>query len=117
MYAWLIQRLSGIYLVFYLLFHITAITQANMGITRGFEAQIFDFLRNPFWYGGSTAAVFDLIALGIIAFHGLNGVRIVFLDLGFGVRKHKISFWISMAAAIIASAYVIYLGLPLLPSG
>jgi succinate dehydrogenase / fumarate reductase iron-sulfur subunit len=39
MYAWLIQRLSGLYLVFFLLTHITAIAQANLGIIKGFEAQ------------------------------------------------------------------------------
>ncbi len=115
MYAWLIQRFSGLYLLIFLLTHITAIAQANFGITTGAQAQVFDVLRNPFYVGGSTTLLFDLIALGIIAFHGLNGIRIVFLDLGFGIRKHRLSFWISMAVAIAASAYVIILGLPLLP--
>lgn len=115
MYAWVIQRLSGIYLVVFLLTHITAIAQANFGITKGFQVQIFDVLRNPFWYGGSTAEIFDLIALGIVAFHGLNGIRIVFLDLGFGVRRHRLSFWVTMLVAIAISAYVIVLGLPMLP--
>jgi succinate dehydrogenase / fumarate reductase cytochrome b subunit len=115
MYAWVIQRLSGIYLVIFLLTHITAIAQANFGITKGFQVEIFDVLRNPFWYGGSTAAIFDLIALGIVAFHGLNGIRIVFLDLGLGVRRHRLSFWVTMLVAIAISAYVIVLGLPMLP--
>ncbi len=117
MYAWMIQRFSGLYLLFYLLTHVTAIAQANFGITKAFEAQVFDVLRNPFWAGGPTTVIFDLVALGIIAFHGLNGIRIVFLDLGLGVRKHRLSFWISMAVAIAVSAYVIILGLPLLPGG
>lgn len=115
MYAWLIQRLSGLYLVFFLLTHITAIAQANIGITTGFQAQIFDVLRNPFYFGGSSTAIFDVIALGIIAFHGLNGIRVVFLDLGFGIRKHKPTFWVTMVIAIAIVAYVIFLGLPLLP--
>ncbi len=115
MYAWVIQRLSGIYLVIFLLTHITAIAQANFGITKGFQVEIFDVLRNPFWYGGSTAAIFDLIALGIVAFHGLSGIRIVFLDLGLGVRRHRLSFWVTMLVAIAISAYVIVLGLPMLP--
>ncbi len=117
MYAWIIQRFSGIYLVFFLLVHVGAIAQANFGITTGLEAQVFDVLRNPFWAGGSATAIFDLVGLGIIAFHGLNGVRIVFLDLGVGVRRHRLSFWISMAVAIAASALIIFLGLPLLPQG
>jgi len=117
MYAWLIQRLSGLYLVLYLLTHITAIAQANLGITTGLQAQVFDVIRNPFYAGGSTAVIFDVLGLGIIAFHGLNGVRIVFLDLGFGIRRHRVVFWLSMVIAIAVSAYVIILGLPMLPRG
>jgi len=114
MYAWIMQRLSGLYLIFFLLAHITAIAQANLGITKGFQAEIFDALRNSFWAGSFTTVLFDLVALGIIAFHGLNGIRIVFLDLGFGVRKHRLSFWLFMVVAISVSAYVIILGLPML---
>ena len=117
MYAWLIQRLSGLYLVFFTMTHITAIAQANLGIVKGFQAQIFDVLRNPFWAVGSFAQLFDLVALGIIAFHGINGIRIVFLDLGLGVQKHRTVFWISMLLAIAGSAGVIIIGLPLLPKG
>ena len=117
MFAWLIQRVSGLYLVFFLLTHIAAITQASLGITTGFQGQVLDVLRNPFYFGGSPALVFDLIALGIVAFHGLNGIRIVFLDLGFGIRKHRLGFWVSMVAAIAISAYVIFLAIPLVKSG
>jgi len=115
MFAWVFQRLSGLYLVVFLLTHITAIAQANFGVTKGFQVQIFDVLRNPFWGGGTGSVIFDLIALGIVAFHGLNGIRIVFLDLGFGIRKHRLGFLIAMAIAIAISAYVIILGLPMLP--
>ena len=115
MYVWVIQRLSGLYLVAFLLTHITAIAQANFGVTKGFQVQIFDVLRNPFWAGGPGNLLFDLIALGIVAFHGMNGIRIVFLDLGLGVRKHKLGFLIAMAIALVISAYVIFLGLPMLP--
>ncbi len=115
MFAWVFQRFSGLFLVFFLFTHITAITQANFGFTTGFQAQIFDVLRNPFWATGTPGVVFDLIVLGIIAFHGLNGVRIVFLDLGVGVRRHRVSFWVAMLVAIAVSAYTIILGLPLLP--
>jgi succinate dehydrogenase / fumarate reductase cytochrome b subunit len=117
MYAWIIQRVSGLYLVFFLLTHITAIAQASFGISTGFQANVFDVLRNPFYMGGTTAVVFNLVALGIIAFHGLNGIRIVMLDLGVGVRKYRNGFWISMIVAIAASACVIFLALPLLAGG
>jgi len=115
MYAWLIQRLSGLYLVVFVLTHIAAIVQANLVIIQGFQAQVFDAFRNPFWGDGSPTLIFDLVTLGLIAFHGMNGIRIVFLDLGLGVQRHRAAFWMSMLAAVAASALVIIFGLPLLP--
>ena len=115
MYAWLIQRLSGLFLVFFVFTHVAAIAQSNLGIIKGFE--ILDALRNPFWASGISTVAFDLITLGIIAFHGMNGIRIIFHDLGFGVHRHRFAFWISMLAAIVGSASIIILGLPLLLKG
>jgi succinate dehydrogenase / fumarate reductase cytochrome b subunit len=117
MFAWLVQRVSGLYLIFFLVTHIGAIAQANLGITKGLGAQAFGFLRNPFWAGGPTAAAFDLIVLGVVAFHGLNGIRIVFMDLGLGIRRQKLWFWVTIAVALAASAYIIFLGLPLMAAG
>ena len=117
MYAWIIQRFSGLFLVFFLITHITAIAQASFGITSGMQAQIFDVLRNPFYIGGLGTVIFDLLVLGLIAFHGLNGIRIVLVDLGLGVQRHRVSFWVTMIVAIAVSAYVIILGLPLLARG
>jgi len=117
MYAWIIQRISGLYLVFYLLSHITAITQAGFAISAGSHAQVFDVLRNPFYLGGTPAILFDLISLGIIAFHGLNGIRIVVLDLGRGLGSYRTGFWISMIIAVVAGACVIFLALPSLAGG
>jgi succinate dehydrogenase / fumarate reductase cytochrome b subunit len=115
MYAWLIQRLSGLYLVIFVLTHIAAIAQANLVIIKGFQAEVFDALRNPFWANGPLTLIFDLATLGIIAFHGMNGIRIVFLDLGLGVQQHRTAFGIAMVVALAVSASVIILGLPLLP--
>jgi succinate dehydrogenase / fumarate reductase cytochrome b subunit len=114
MYAWLIQRVSGLYLVLFLLTHITAIAQANFGVTAGSMVSMFDVLRNPFWAGGAATVIFDFVALAVIAFHGLNGVRIVFLDLGLGVRKHRLVFWFTMMIAVAVTALVITLALPML---
>jgi succinate dehydrogenase / fumarate reductase cytochrome b subunit len=115
MCAWLIQRLSGLFLVFFVFMHITAIAQSNLGIIKGFE--ILDALRNPFWASGISALAFDLIAFGIIVFHAMNGIRIIFLDLGFGVHRYRLAFWISMLFAIAGSTFVVILGLPLLLRG
>ena len=114
-WAWLIQRGSGVALVLFVVAHVLAISQANMALT-GPLFTMFDGLRNPFWSVSTPALVIDLLMLGITAFHGMNGIRIVLFDLGVGVglRSHKVIFWIVVAAGIVASGLVIYYGLPLL---
>jgi len=114
-WAWLIQRISGIALVLFVVAHVVAISQANF-VLKGPLITILDGLRNPFWYVNRTFLAIDLLMLGIIAFHGMNGIRIVLFDTGIGVglRSHKVIFWILIAAGVIASGLVIYYGLPLL---
>ena len=114
-WAWLIQRISGLVLVVFVVVHVVAIGQASL-VTKGPFLTILDGLRNPFWNVDRTALAIDLLMLGIIAFHGMNGIRIVLFDTGVGVglRSHKVIFWILIAAAVVASGLVIYYGLPLL---
>lgn len=114
-WAWLIQRISGIALVLFVVAHVVAISQASFAL-KGPLVTILDGLRNPFWYVDRTFLAIDLLMLGIIAFHGMNGIRIVLFDTGIGVglRSHKVIFWTLIAIGVLASGLVIYYGLPLL---
>ena len=114
-WAWLIQRVSGIVLVVFVVGHVVAISQASFAL-RGPLVTMLDGLRTPFYYVDRTFLAIDLIMLGIIAFHGMNGIRIVLFDTGVGVglRSHKVIFWILIAVAVVTSGIVIYYGLPLL---
>jgi succinate dehydrogenase / fumarate reductase cytochrome b subunit len=114
-WAWLIQRASGIVLVAFVVAHAVAISQASFAL-RGPLIAMLDGLRNPFYYVDRTFLFIDIVMLGIIAFHGMNGIRIVLFDTGIGVglRSHKVIFWILIAVAVLASGLVIYYGLPLL---
>lgn len=114
-WAWLIQRISGVALVLFVVAHVVAISQANLGLI-GPLFMMFNGLRNPFWSVDRTILVIDLLMLGMIAFHGMNGIRIVLFDLGVGVglRSHKLIFWILITISVVASGLVIYYGLPLL---
>jgi len=114
-WAWLIQRVSGIVLVVFVVAHVVAISQASFAL-RGPLVAMLDGLRTPFYYVDRTFLAIDLIMLGIIAFHGMNGIRIVLFDTGVGVglRSHKVIFWILIAVAVVTSGLVIYYGLPLL---
>lgn len=114
-WAWLIQRISGLALVVFVVAHVVAISQANFALS-GPLFTMLDGLRNPFWSVDRTVLAIDLIMLGIIAFHGMNGIRIVLFDMGVGVgpRSHKVIFWILVAIGVIVSGLVIFYGLPLI---
>lgn len=80
-WAWILHRLTGLGLTFYLFMHIVALT----GLTRGeaafneemklFSSPLFLFLE---WVLGS-----------LVMFHAINGVRILLVDFGNGARNHK----------------------------
>ena len=114
-WAWLIQRISGVVLVLFVIAHVLAISQANLALT-GPMFTMFDGLRNPFWAVDRTVLVIDLLMLGTIAFHGMNGIRIVLFDAGVGVglRSQKTVFYVLIAIGVVVSGLVIFYGLPLL---
>ena len=37
-------------------------------------------------------------------YHALNGVRIILMDLGVGVHRHKAIFWVCMLVAALSLA-------------
>jgi succinate dehydrogenase / fumarate reductase cytochrome b subunit len=114
-WAWIVQRVSGVVLVLFVVAHVIAISQANLALT-GPLFTMFDGLRNPFWSVNRAVLIIDLLMLGIIAFHGMNGIRIVLFDAGVGVglRSHKAIFWIVIAIGVVTSGLMIFYGLPLI---
>lgn len=90
MWAWLLQRLTGILLVVYLFAHLTVISTSRMG------AAAFDRLsmsiQTPGWHA------LDIALLVGIVFHALNGVRIVAIEFGAMARAQKA--WLYAMGAI-----------------
>ena len=92
MWAWLLQRVTGILLVFYLFIHILWVH----GIKTPFDLMFVDF---------KTAV---LILLLLVLPHALNGFRVFAIDLGIGVKMQNILFWI----LVLIGALVIIWGKP-----
>lgn len=113
MWAWLFQRISGVVLVVYVFSHIGAISQATFGLI-GPSAQPFDPLRNPFWTADTFGLGLDFVVLILLAFHGINGLRVVIFDLGWGVRMHRGLLFLAVAGSVVLTALVILYALPLL---
>ena len=92
-WAWILHRLSGLALIFYLSLHIWVINTLTLGPEK-FE-KLMKFLNS---------APFKLLEVGlwgIILFHAFNGIRIVIVDFYKGSMHHKRLFYSLIAIAFL----------------
>jgi succinate dehydrogenase / fumarate reductase cytochrome b subunit len=97
MWAWLLFRVSGLILVAYLFVHIYVISRGHLYGGRGLNSAFTTFDK-PF------LVFLDFMLVAAVLYHGLNGVRIVMMDLGYGIQRHKTMFWAVMAVAAASLA-------------
>jgi len=95
-WAFVLHRLTGIVLVFYLFLHFYFLSY----LARGPEA-----------YAAMVAAMkspwVTLLEVGLIAavlFHALNGLRLVLMGFNIGVKRHKAMFWGAVALSAVFTA-------------
>lgn len=90
--AWILHKITGVFLVVYLLIHIFVVGQG----VRGEEAfnEALRFVQEPVF------VFLDAGLAGIVAYHAFNGLRCIAFDLGWGIRQQKPLFWISLLLAV-----------------
>lgn len=100
-WAWILHRLSGLALVFYLTLHIWVINT----LTQGPESynKVMDFLGSPLF------KLLEVGLWGVIMFHAFNGARIVMVDFFKGSLSHKKWFTFFIAIAFVLWAVGSYL--------
>jgi len=101
MWAWILFRISGLVLAAYLFVHIWVISQGRVS-GAGTLNSFFDTFDKPF------LVFLDSVLVAAVLYHALNGVRILLMDFGIGIQRHKAVFWICMliaAAAVWGFAY------------
>ena len=96
MLAFMLQRISGIGLVAYLLLHLTLLNQLRDG-PHSWDA-FLQTMRSP------LITFLDTVLLFGILIHGLNGLRLTLIGLGILLRYQKLLFLICLATALILSA-------------
>jgi succinate dehydrogenase / fumarate reductase cytochrome b subunit len=90
--AWALQRLSGLFLTAYLITHLIVIGSVVRG-EASFDSMLSKFESTPF-------LVLDAGLVGVVAFHGLNGARLILLDFAVGLKYQKALFWASLLIAV-----------------
>jgi succinate dehydrogenase / fumarate reductase cytochrome b subunit len=105
-WAWLLQRVTGLALVGYLFLHIAVISTGQAG------ADTFDdvlrVLQSPVF------VALDLLLLAAVLYHGLNGLRVVLLDLGIGIRRQAALFWACLSLTVTTTGTAAYFSFPLI---
>ncbi len=92
-WAWILHRLGGIALTFYLLLHIFVTNRLAAGpeafnaIMKVLSTPLFKFLEWGLW--------------GVILFHAFNGLRIIIVDFAGAARFHKLLFWIAFVLFLV----------------
>jgi len=94
--AWWAQRITGVLLVVYLIWHVVTIAGAPRHPER--FAALLRFLRHPVLFTALLAA---------LAYHSANGVRLVLFDLGIDAMRGRTMFW----ACLVLTALLVAAGL------
>jgi succinate dehydrogenase / fumarate reductase cytochrome b subunit len=102
--AWLLHRITGGALIFYLTLHVWVTHHLGKG-PEEFD-QMMKLLMHPAFRIG------EIGLLAAIVYHSLNGMRVLLVDLGIGVRHQKRMFWWVIALSFVL---VVLGGLELFP--
>ncbi len=91
-WAFALNRLTGLGLVFYLALHLWVLRLLARG-PQAWDAFIA-LAKQPFFL-----FLDGLLFFGVL-YHGLNGLRVTLVGLGIGVRAHRRLFWVLMALGV-----------------
>ncbi len=97
MWAFAVHRITGIGLVVYLLVHLLVLSILAQG-QAGWDTFVA-LARTPVFLA------LDVVLIAGILIHGLNGIRVALLGVGYGVGRQKLAF----AGLLVAAAILLVL--------
>jgi len=92
-YIWVAHRISGLIILGYFVLHLYTLSSILKGV-RSFD-QVMDLLENP------LIRVGEVVFLWIVAFHMLNGIRLILLNIFIDLNEKVLGYSFSAAAALI----------------
>ncbi len=101
--SWLLRRISGLALVFYLFMHLWVIGSANSG------AEVFDARLNA--VQTPLFKLFEIALLAAVVYHAFDGIRLLIVHY-FNVTEYRKSLFYAVFA--IAAILTIAGGVPIL---
>jgi succinate dehydrogenase / fumarate reductase cytochrome b subunit len=102
--AYVFHRFTGIILAGYLFLHILTISSSTVS-PNAFDVKLGAFNKPLF-------LALDVALLAAATFHAFNGLRIIFFDLGMGVKRQKLSFVLALVLTGIIAVMAAELLIP-----
>lgn len=102
MWSYLLHRVTGLAILLFFLMHLWEITSVQRAGAAGFD-RAMAATRTP------VLVVGEWLLFLALAFHGINGIRLLLHDLGWAVRRQQGLFWAVMAITaliVIPGSYV-----------
>jgi succinate dehydrogenase / fumarate reductase membrane anchor subunit len=109
-WAWLLQRITSLFLLLFLGAHLWILHVALVGQSIDI-ASVANRLRSPFYIG------LDVGLLIIVVSHGLNGLRAVLLDFGMFQQRQSAVTWILGLAGLSLVVFGSIILLPFISGG
>jgi succinate dehydrogenase cytochrome b556 subunit len=107
-WAWLLQRLSSIFLIFFLGAHLWVLHYAIAGLSINWLT-VSERLRSPFFL------FLDIGLLAFVLFHALNGVRAVLMDFSWFQQRQQVLTWVLVIIFLTSIFLGIVFLLPFIP--
>ena len=95
MWAWVGHRLTGLVLVAYVFLHLSFISTASMAEGGADFDVLMETTSQPLF------VAMDFLLVIVVIYHAMNGLRVVLFDLGVGIRRQKLVFWVTMAVSAV----------------
>jgi len=108
MWAFVLNRITGLLLTLYLFVHFAAISALYLG-EPAWDGTMRLFRTPPF-------LAFDILLLAALLYHGLNGIRLSLLAINVGVPRQKTVFWSLMTTGALVLVYCALRIFKVLPS-
>jgi succinate dehydrogenase / fumarate reductase, cytochrome b subunit len=96
MWAWLLHRISGLFIVAYVFAHVFVVSTVAFTNGRDMFNALMEFFSNR------VILTLEMGLLAVCLYHALNGIRVLLFDLGVGITIQKQIFWGLMAFGSVA---------------
>jgi succinate dehydrogenase / fumarate reductase cytochrome b subunit len=110
-WSWFLHRIAGVVLFLYIFPHFLVTSSYLLtGSAQGFDS----------WLGKVQTPLFhflEIFLVAAVAFHLLNGLRIILADFFFMTKQHKGLLWVAMIIFVLVMILTVIMFVPRISAG